>query len=154
MFQKKTYDFLSFERDFKSYFPIAITTLVDGKEIIVPVNEIKVNDVLLIRNEEIIPTDSIVLKGDPLLDYSFVTGESNLIKKQSGDKIYAGGKQQGTSITLQVVKTVDQSYLTKLWSQNSYNNTSTITNITDKVSQYFTWGLLLVTLFSALFWFL
>ncbi|NJB81849.1 heavy metal translocating P-type ATPase [Wenyingzhuangia aestuarii] len=153
LFQKKTYDFLSFERDFKSYFPIAITTLVNGDEIVVPVNEIKVNDILLIRNEEIIPTDGIILKGKPLLDYSFVTGESNLISKQSGDKVFAGGKQQGESITLEVTKTVDQSYLTKLWSQNSYHSSSTLTNITDKVSQYFTWGLLLVTFASALFWF-
>ncbi|MDO6738795.1 heavy metal translocating P-type ATPase metal-binding domain-containing protein [Wenyingzhuangia sp. 2_MG-2023] len=152
-FQKKTYDFLSFERDFKSYFPIAVTTLVDGKEVIVPVNEVNVNDVLCIRNQEIVPTDGIVLKGKPLLDYSFVTGESNLISKQSGDKVFAGGKHQGETITIEVTKTVDQSYLTKLWSQNSYHQTSGLTHITDAVSQYFTWGLLLIMLVATIFWF-
>ncbi|MGY5353104.1 heavy metal translocating P-type ATPase [Wenyingzhuangia sp. IMCC45533] len=119
----------------------------------VPVNEVQENDILLIRNEEIIPTDGIVLKGKPLLDYSFVTGEAHLVSKQSGDKVFAGGKQQGTTITLQVTKTVDQSYLTKLWSQNSYPSTSMLTHIIDNVSRYFTWGLLLVTFISSLYWF-
>lgn len=152
-FQKKTYDFLSFERDFKSYFPLAVSTLVNDKEVIVPVNEIKVGDVLWIRNQEIIPTDGIVLKGKPLLDYSFVTGESNLIAKTSGDKIFAGAKHQGETITIEVIKTVDQSYLTKLWGQNSYNHASKLTQITDVVSRYFTWGLLSITFVSALYWF-
>ncbi|MDO3694793.1 heavy metal translocating P-type ATPase metal-binding domain-containing protein [Wenyingzhuangia sp. chi5] len=154
LFQQKTYDFLSFERDFKSYFPIAISTWVDEKEVIVPVNEIQINDIIIIRNEEVIPTDGIVVDGNPKLDYSFVTGEANLIEKQIGDKVFAGGKQQGKSITLKVTKTVDQSYLTKLWSQNSYEKTSKLTNLTDAISQYFTWGLLFITLASAIYWFL
>ena len=153
LFQQKTYDFLSFERDFKSYFPIAISTLVKGKEVVVPVNEIQINDVIVIRNEEVIPTDGVVVSGHPTLDYSFVTGEANLIEKQIGDKVFAGGKQQGESISLKVTKTVDQSYLTKLWSQNSYEKPSKLTNLTDAVSQYFTWGLLLITLVSAIYWF-
>lgn len=152
-FQQKTYDFLSFERDFKSYFPIAVSTWVDGKEVVVPVNEIKIDDVLIIRNEEVIPTDGLIINGTPTLDYSFVTGEANLIKKNIGDKVFAGGKQQGASIQIKVTKTVDQSYLTKLWSQNSYDKPSKLTHLTDTVSQYFTWGLLLITLVSAMYWF-
>ncbi|MGY6647899.1 heavy metal translocating P-type ATPase [Wenyingzhuangia sp. IMCC45574] len=151
-FQKKTYDFLSFERDFKSYFPIAVTTIKNDEEIVVPVNELKVGDVLFVRNQEIVPTDGIVLKGKPVLDYSFVTGESRLISKDSGDKIFAGGKQQGEGITMEVTKTVDQSYLTKLWSQNSYTKTSKLTHVTDTISQYFTIGLLIVTLVAAIGW--
>lgn len=151
-FQQKTYDFLSFERDFKSYFPIAVSTLVNDEEVVVPVNEIKVDDVIIIRNEEVIPTDGIIVLGKPTLDYSFVTGEANLIQKNIGDKVFAGGKQQGESIQIKVSKSVDQSYLTKLWSQNSYEKPSTLTSLTDAVSQYFTWGLLLITLVSAIYW--
>lgn len=151
-FQKKTYHFLSFERDFKSYFPIAVTVLVKDTKVVVPVNEIQKDDLLFIRNKEIVPTDGIVIKGTPLLDYSFVTGESRLIEKKSGDKIYAGGRHQGEAITIRVTKTVDQSYLTKLWSQNTYADASKLTQITDVISNYFTIGLLTVTLLSALCW--
>ena len=152
-FQQKTYDFLSFERDFKSYFPIAVSTLVGKEEVVVPVNEIKINDILIIRNEEVIPTDGVIVNGNPKLDYSFVTGEANLIKKAKGDKVFAGGKQQGESIQIKAIKTVDHSYLTKLWSQNSYKKSSRLTSLTDAVSQYFTWGLLLITLITATYWF-
>ncbi|ANW95696.1 ATPase [Wenyingzhuangia fucanilytica] len=153
LFQQKTYDFLSFERDFKSYFPIAVSTIVHKKEVVIPVNEVKIDDVLIIRNEEVVPTDGVIIEGAPMLDYSFVTGEANLIKKGLGDKVFAGGKQQGKSIQIKVTKTVDQSYLTKLWSENTYEKPSKLTSLTDAISQYFTWGLLLITLLSAIYWF-
>jgi len=153
LFQQKTYDFLSFERDFKSYFPIAVTKSINNTELIVPVNEIKVDDILIIRNEEVIPMDGEIVNGTPLLDYSFVTGEANLIHKKIGDKVFAGAKQQGTSIYVKATKTVNQSYLTKLWSQNSYQKTSKLHTVTDAISQYFTLGLLFITLCAAIYWF-
>ena len=76
VFQQKTYSFLSFERDYKSYFPIAVTKIKKNKdEENIAVHHIKKGDRLLIRNEEIIPVDGILLNGNALLDYSFVTGE-------------------------------------------------------------------------------
>jgi P-type Cu+ transporter len=96
LFQKKTYDFLSFERDYKSYFPIAITKiLADGSETSVQVYEIEKGDRLLIRNQELIPVDGILISEKASIDYSFVTGEAVAIEKKSGDKIFAGGKQMG-----------------------------------------------------------
>jgi len=63
-FQQKTYAFLSFERDYKSYFPIAITRITsEGKEITTQIHEIERGDRLLIRNEELIPVDGILING-------------------------------------------------------------------------------------------
>ena len=60
MFQIKTYSFLSFERDFKSYFPIAITRInTDFSEESVPIYDIEKGNRLLIRNQELIPVDGI-----------------------------------------------------------------------------------------------
>ena len=93
LFQQKTYSFLSFERDYKSYFPIAITKLnADGTEIPIQVYGIEKGDRLLIRNQELIPVDGILISEKTSIDYSFVTGEAIPIKKNSGDKVYAGGK--------------------------------------------------------------
>ena len=90
-FQQKTYNFLSFERDYKSYFPIGITKIhADGKEKSVQVYDIKKGDRLLIRNEELIPVDCILINGNAHIDYSFVTGESEVVSKKSGDKLFAG----------------------------------------------------------------
>lgn len=104
-FQQKTYSYLSFERDYKSYFPIAITRINgDNDEETVQVYDIKRGDRLLIRNEELIPVDGILINGRAQIDYSFVTGESEPVFKESGDKIYAGGKQMNDAIEMDVLK--------------------------------------------------
>ena len=86
-FQQKTYSFLSFERDYKSYFPIAVTKISNGKEKPIQVYDIQKGDRLLIRNEELIPVDGILINGKAKIDYSFVTGESEKVKKKSDRKI-------------------------------------------------------------------
>ena len=123
-FQQKTYSFLSFERDYKSYFPISTTRITPmGKEEVVQVYDIDPGDRLLIRNEELIPADGILIKGKAQIDYSFVTGEALAIRKDSGDKIYSGGKQINGPIEMEVLKSVSQSYLTQLWSNSVFQKT-------------------------------
>mgnify|MGYP003450164695 FL=1 len=121
LFQQKTYNFLSFERDYKSYFPIAITkVLPNGTEESVQVYDIEKGDRLLIRNQELIPVDGILISEKASIDYSFVTGEAVLMEKKSGDKIFAGGKQMGKVIEMEVLFSVSQSYLTQLWSNDVF----------------------------------
>ena len=154
-FQQKTYHFLSFERDYKSYFPIAVTKLMGDKEANVPVHEVKKGDRLLIRNEELIPIDAILIKGDARLDYSFVTGESKTVRKTSGDQLYAGGKQTEGSIEIEAVKEISQSYLTQLWSNEVFqeNKEERLESMTNAISKYFTVIILLITFVTALFWY-
>ena len=54
-----------------------------------------------------------------MIDYSFVTGESEPVEKKPGDHIYAGGRQIGGAIEIETVKEVSQSYLTSLWNQET-----------------------------------
>jgi len=156
VFQQKTYSFLSFERDYKSYFPIAVTKIhINKTEENIAVHDIKKGDRLLIRNEEIIPVDGILLNGNALLDYSFVTGESMPVIKKSGDKVYAGGKQTNAAIEMEVLQTVAQSYLTQLWSNDVFqkDNTKNIKSITDSISKYFTMIILSIALIAGIYWF-
>jgi len=155
-FQKKTYSFLSFERDYKSYFPIAITRInKDQSHVTIVVNDIQKGDRILIRNEEIIPVDGILIKGNALIDYSFVTGESLPVIKRSGDKLYAGGKQTQGAIEMEALETVTQSYLTQLWSNDIFqkSNTRNIKTITDKISKHFTIIILLIAFLSGTYWY-
>jgi Cu+-exporting ATPase len=155
LFQKKTYDFLSFERDYKSYFPIAITKILsDGTETSVQVYDIEKGDRLLIRNQELIPVDGILISEKASIDYSFVTGEAVAIEKKSGDKIFAGGKQMGKVIEMEVLFSVSQSYLTQLWSNDVFQKKVEIKHktVTDKISRYFTPALLLLAIVSFLYW--
>ncbi|WP_282124345.1 heavy metal translocating P-type ATPase [Algibacter mikhailovii] len=154
-FQQKTYSFLSFERDYKSYFPIGITKIKNsGEEESVQVYDIKKGDRLLIRNEELIPVDCILIKGKAQIDYSFVTGESEAVSKKSGDKLFAGGKQLQGSIEVDVLKTVEQSYLTQLWSNDVFNKNKAdgFTNITNMISKRFTIALLAIAIVATTYW--
>jgi Cu+-exporting ATPase len=155
MFQIKTYSFLSFERDFKSYFPIAITKVVsDTLEESVPIYDVQKGDRLLIRNQELIPVDGILISEKADIDYSFVTGEAIPITKKSGDKVFAGGKQIGKVIEMEVLHSVSQSYLTQLWSNDVFqkNVEQKHKTITDRISRYFTPILLLIAFSGFGYW--
>ena len=158
-FQQKTYSYLSFERDYKSYFPIAVTRLfknLSGETIEeqVEVYEVEKGDRLLVRNNEILPVDAILIKGNALIDYSFVTGEAEPIAKKSGDKLFAGGKQQSGILEVEVLKPVSQSYLTQLWSNDVFSkgHGSVFQSLTDGISKRFTIGILSIATLSTLFW--
>ncbi len=154
-FQRKTYDSLSFERDYKSYFPLAITVLKEGIEVSTTLEKLVVGDRILVRNQELIPADSILISEKAHIDNRFVTGESSLIAKTSGDKIFAGGKQEGSAIELEVLKTVDQSYLTSLWNNDAFDKDKTkpFKSVTDQISKYFTLAILLLTTIAGAYWF-
>lgn len=154
-FQQKTYAFLSFERDYKSYFPIAVTRLLpDDREESVQVYQIEKGDRLLIRNQELIPVDGILISPKTYIDYSFVTGESAPVPKASGDKIFAGGKQISGAVEMDVLKPVSQSYLTQLWSNAAFQNrhTSGFRTLTDRIGKRFTLGVLTIATLATLYW--
>ncbi len=153
-YQGRTYQSLSFDRDYRSYFPIAVTLLREGTEVFVPLQDVRPGDLILVRNGELIPVDSVMIEGEGSIDYSFVTGESLPVSKKTGDFVYAGGKQTGAAIKLQVVKEVAQSYLTQLWNEDRLGedpgmNMQTIVN---KVSHYFTLVILAVAGSAFLYW--
>jgi Cu+-exporting ATPase len=139
-YQNRTYKALSFDRDYKSYFPVAVTVIENDEEKSVLLENLKPEQQILIRNRELIPADSILLKGSAHIDYSFVTGESKPIVKNIGEQIYAGGRQIGEALELKVLSDVKQSRLTKLWNQSENKETETehLKTFTDRVSRYFT----------------
>ncbi|WMX13993.1 heavy metal translocating P-type ATPase metal-binding domain-containing protein [Aureispira sp. CCB-E] len=154
-YQNRTYESLSFERDYTAYFPIATTKVnSDGSEKQVLIEQLKVGDVIKIRNQEIIPTDSILKSKEASIDYSFVSGESIAISKKEGDKLYAGGRQIGHVITLEVLQEVNQSYFTQLWNQPVFQEekTAVLSKTVDAISRYFTISILSIAMLTLLYW--
>jgi Cu+-exporting ATPase len=153
-FQNQTYETLSFERDYKSYFPVGVTRInKNGDEVNQSVTDLKKGDRIVIRNNELIPSDSILISNQTHVDYSFITGESAPIKKMTGELIYAGGKQLEGAIVLEVVNPTSQSYLTQLWNQDKGQQQTPLgKSYIDKISKYFTIVVLSISLLSALYW--
>ena len=154
-YQGKTYQALSFERDYKTYFPLAVTKLTETGKQTIPLEDLKAGDRILVRNQEIVPADSILQSGTASIDYSFVTGESMPVNKQAGDFVFAGGRQIGTAIELTIEKEVEQSYLTQLWNQTEdpFTINNSLNTIINRVSQYFTVIVVLIAICSGVFWY-
>lgn len=154
-FQNYTYQGLSFERDYKSYFPLAIYKYVKGTLKSILVSQIEKGDLIRVRNQEIIPADSILKSDFANIDYSFVTGESSPVAKNKGEYIYAGGRQMGEAIRLEVVKPVSQSYLTQLWNNDAFTKEKdeSFELLINKISKYFTVVVLAIALGGFAFWF-
>ncbi|MGB1032803.1 MAG: heavy metal translocating P-type ATPase, partial [Flavobacteriales bacterium] len=157
-FQQKTYQSLTFDRDYKSYFPIAVNKLlsVQDQEVIpTKIEDLEIGDSIELRNNELIPADALLISGDALIDYSFVTGESAPIRKNKGEVLFAGGRQMGSKIQLTLKNRVDNSYLTQLWNQAVFKKEDEgkgLGTISSKVSKYFTYIVLSITLLTGVFW--
>ncbi|TVP50996.1 MAG: HAD family hydrolase [Mongoliibacter sp.] len=153
-YQQKTYDTLSFDRDYKSYFPIAVTKLIADREEVIPLVKLHVGDLIKVRNEELIPSDSILLEGDANIDYSFVTGEEVPVIKKKGELIYAGGRQKGNAITLAVQKSPSQGYLTDLWNSEAFEKEKTkgLESLANTISGKFTFTVLFIALAALVYW--
>ena len=154
LFQNKTYDALSFERDYQSYFPVAVTVVNNGVEQQIPLVKLRVHDRILVRNMELIPADAVLLKGTANIDYSFVTGEATPIPKKAGDMLYAGGKQVGGVVELEVIKEVSQSYLTQLWNDAAFDKGAqkNISSLATRISRWFTPVIMFIATAALVFW--
>jgi Cu+-exporting ATPase len=179
-FQQRTHGRMAFDRDYKSFFPLAVTRKTERRspdrpvgvkmksesnraerEFGVPIGEesvslsqLQVGDRIILRNGELIPADAKLMGGAALIDYSFVTGESEPVAKSGGDYLYAGGKQTGGAIEAEIVKAVSQSYLMSLWNHETFqkNRDDNLNSLTNLYSRRFTLLVVAVAIAAALFW--
>ncbi|RMG71031.1 MAG: HAD family hydrolase [Bacteroidetes bacterium] len=153
-FQNKTYDRLSFERDYTAYFPVSTTRKAAGQEESVAITDLSPGDTIVVRNQELVPADALLLSEEAQIDYSFVTGESEPVRKVAGDLIYAGGRQVGQAIELTLVKEVSQSYLTQLWNHTVFDKDQQqgMHRFIDRIGRRFTFAILTVGFLAGLYW--
>lgn len=152
--QSRTYQTISFDRDYKSFFPIALNVVKDGVITPTEISNVKEKDIIQIHSNEIIPVDAILSKGSASIDYSFVSGESLPVKVNIGEMIYAGGKQLDGLLELMVIKEVSQSYLTNLWNNPIFNKKEQIKQTSyDTIGKYFTYAVIAIGLGAGLYWF-
>lgn len=152
-FQNRSYHYLTFQRNFSSYLPIAVNKLINGAERNVPITDIAVGDEVILRQQEIVPTDGVLLSEDAWYDYSFVTGESHWIQKHKNEVIYAGAIQQSPISNLLVSKAPSSSYITQLW--NSKKNPKFVSNTlltTERINVYFSAIVLFLGSLACLYW--
>lgn len=153
-FQKSSLSKLRFDRDNSSYFPLSAIRLVDGEEFFTPVTTLQQGDIILVRNKELVPADGRLLSVEADIDYSFVTGEAIPAKKRLGDIVYAGGRQLGSAVKVQIIKEPSKSYLNQLWNTQKFDKPleEDYESVVNKRSKYFTYAVLVVAFSALIYW--
>ncbi len=156
-FQDKTHATISFDRDYKSFFPVSVTIKKNNAEEVVSISSLKTGDRVIIRSSEIIPADAVLMEGKAAIDYSFVNGESLAVPVAQGQMIYAGGKQTAGTILVEIKKPVAQSYLTQLWNKDVFREEKEEKqerkSFIHQISKYFTYVLFGIAAISFAYWY-
>ncbi len=154
-FQNKTYDVLAFDRDYRSYFPLAVQRWTDGQWQPAVVYELRQGDRVRIRHQEIIPADGELLSTEAWVDYSFVTGEARPVSVKKAEMVYAGGRLLSEPVDVLLANRTEQSYLTSLWNHASFQKTeeSKYRKIIDRAAQRFTWVVMALAVGTAVYWY-
>lgn len=154
-YQAKTYRNFAFDRDLRSFLPLAANLLLkNDKKKPVAIDELQAGDLILVKHGEVVPADVLLLEDQAQVDYSYLTGESQPLVKKRGEAIYAGGRILHRPARLEVRKSADHSYLGELWAHESFteNTRKTSRSLTDRISQYFTPTIVVFALAAALYW--
>ena len=154
MFQKKTHERLIFDRDYQGFFPLSVVRRTVTGEECVAISKLQTGDQVILRNGELLPADARLVSGEACLDYSFVTGESDPVKRTTGDHLFAGGRQVGGAITVETIKPVAQSYLATLWNNEAFRKPRDyeLDSLTNRYSRRFTRIVIGVACAAAVFW--
>lgn len=153
-FQNRTYQNLAFDRDFTSYFPLAIRKWIDNSWSSTLIYKLKPGDKIQVRNREIIPADSCLKSDCATINYSFVTGESTPVEVKQGEIVYAGGQSLGLPVELEVEKETSQSQLTDIWNQDIFKKeTASYKQLIDRIAKVFTWAVIGISAITAVYWY-
>lgn len=149
----KTFDVISFDRTYRSFFPLSTRREQLGTVTVVPIEEIGSGDVLRLRNAEVIPTDCVLLDEVAYVDYSFVTGESRPVECLQGEHLLAGGKNIGKEVRMSALHSVNHERLASLWERSKRTSRNTVySTFSDRFGLLFTASTLTVALAGLIFW--
>ena len=127
-----------------------------GKEVEIPIKEVEVGDIVIVRPGEKIPVDGIVLKGYSSVDEKVITGESMPVDKKEGDEVigatmnlsgllkFRATKVGKDTLLAQIIKIVEEALTTK----------APIQRLADKISSYFVPAVIIIAILSFFGWYL
>ena len=119
--------------------PKAATVVRDGQEIQIPVDDVALGDVLIVKAGESVPVDGIVLEGFSAIDESALTGESIPVEKNMGDKVIGATVSKSGYIKMQATKVGDDTALSQIIRlvDEATSSKAPIAKLADKVSGVF-----------------
>lgn len=132
-----------------------VTVIRDGKEIVVPFEKVKQNDIVIIKSGDKIPVDGVILEGNGVLDESAMTGESLPIEKSKGDNVLSGSILKSGFIKITAEKVGKDTMLSKIIDMvnEASNSKPQIQRLADRISAVFVPLVLVIAAGTFLVWY-
>lgn len=130
------------------------SNLKDNNKIkVVPTTEIKVGDIIVVKEGERVPLDGIVVKGETMLDTSALTGESLPVSVSTGDNVLSGSINKGGILEIKVSSLYKDSTVNKILElvENATERKTKVETIVSKYSSKYTIGVMIIAILTALF---
>lgn len=126
----------------------------NGKEFNVPISEVKVGDIILVKPGEKIPVDGIVTEGYSGVDQKAITGESIPVEKKAGDEVIGATINKTGALKFKATKVGKETMLAQIIKivEDAMGSKAPIQLLADKVSFYFVPAIFIVALVSSLVW--
>lgn len=136
--------------------PDVACRIVDGKEEIVKISELKINDQVLVKANETVPVDGKIIQGFSSIDESMITGESLPIEKEVGSLVIGGTNNLQGSFVYEVIRTVEDSTLAKIIElvEEASSSKAPMTRTIDKVVKYFVPIVIIISIITFISWLL
>ena len=136
--------------------PKTATVITNGKEIELPIEDVEIGDVILVRPGEKIPVDGVVLEGNTSIDEAMLTGESMPVDKKIGDKVFAASINKNGMIRFKATKVGSDTALAQIIKlvEDAQGSKAPIAKMADIVSGYFVPVVCALALIAFLAWFL
>jgi len=136
--------------------PKTAIVIQDGKEIELPIDEVEIGDIILVKPGEKLPVDGIVLEGNTSIDEGMLTGESMPVDKKAGDKVFAASINKNGMIKFKATKVGSDTALAQIIKlvEDAQGSKAPIAQMADIVSGYFVPVVVGLAIISFLAWFL
>ncbi|MBC7328548.1 copper-translocating P-type ATPase, partial [bacterium] len=127
----------------------------NGQEIDIPIEEVKVGDILLVKPGEKIPVDGVIIQGFSLIDESLITGESLPQEKKEGDKVIGGTLNTVGSFMMKAIQVGGETLLSQIvrLAEEAQARKAPLQEIADKISSYFVPIVVGISAFTFLIWY-
>ncbi len=132
------------------------TVVRDGIEVSVQVSQIKKGDIVVVKTGEKIPVDGVIIEGSATIDESIITGESMPVEKSKGEKVIGATIISDGYIKVETTDIGENTVISHIIKmvEDAQNSKAPVAKLADKVSGYFTFGVLSIAIISFAIWYI
>ena len=154
VFQQRMFERIAFDRTYRSFLPLTVRVERDGGLAPVPLEHLRAGDCVVIRSQEVVPADAVLLDATGAIDYAFTTGESTPIQVRAGETVRAGGRAAAAVMRLRVLREVSHSELARLWQNPVFGGPKRrwLATVNARFGAWFTAGAIALALAGGVAW--